>query len=446
MHSHNGENGFGGSGTNFLSPMSSRKPPPHQSPSPTINTRRSTSSLRGTPSPDDGEGSINGRHSLAHELAVALMPEPSSGSKLLAEEFGIEYDEGAEGIDEDSHERIQIVIDDGSSSFGEEFQSNNSHSQAHSPYFGSSATSEDADHDPTFASPRLTSKKLETNDIATLAQDLESTDKFLSHLRRLDTDTGPSHSLPALERIASDIIRRINDTSRDREGQVRQLLECEREFKKIAVEVGGSDVLGTLDEFPEEIELVELQLEAAQPGIRPLDVVQEETPGLLLHDWETDPDIHRLGDEVDSAFPSPVKDSFPPPPPLTGPLTPAKTIPQLADLRSFTTSLVASLSTISEQAQVNGAATSEAGRKIRALKNKMGGWRTDWDSAERSKLKIERWEAGIVESDVPNGIHISPTRSTRRIDGRKFVEEHMRAFERALADAAVKTNAIMAAC
>ena len=48
---------------------------------------------------------------MAHELAVALMPEPSAGSKLLAEEFGIEYDEGAEGIDDAGHEKLHDVPD-----------------------------------------------------------------------------------------------------------------------------------------------------------------------------------------------------------------------------------------------------------------------------------------------------------------------------------------------
>lgn len=35
--------------------------------------------------------------SLAHELAVTMMPEPSSGSKVLTEELGIEFDESAGG-------------------------------------------------------------------------------------------------------------------------------------------------------------------------------------------------------------------------------------------------------------------------------------------------------------------------------------------------------------
>lgn len=96
---------------------------------------------------------------------------------------------------------------------------------------------------------------------------------------------------------------------------------------------------------------------------------------------------------------------------------------------------------------MNGAATTEAGRKIRALKNKLGTWRTDWDSAERSRIKIERWEAGISDgADTPDGdaspAHLSGRH--KRTDGRLIVQEHLQAFEVALADAGMKTQAIMA--
>src|ERR1700730_8035019 len=69
--------------------LSAPSPSPRKSPSKhnSLSRNRSSASLRG------------GTSSLAHELAVALLPEPTAGSKLLAEEFGIEYDEGAEGID-----------------------------------------------------------------------------------------------------------------------------------------------------------------------------------------------------------------------------------------------------------------------------------------------------------------------------------------------------------
>jgi len=229
------------------------------------------------------------------------------------------------------------------------------------------------------------------------------------------------------------------------------LLECEREFRKIGSEIGGSDVLGQLDQL-EHIEDLSESSQVVEPTKiehrHHLDTLEEEpTPTravtiphqLQASDWELDPDRHRLGDEVDGSEPatSPTKDSFPPMPSIVGPPTPASAIPQLAYLRSCTTSLVSSLSTISEHAQVNGAATTEAGRKIRALKNKIGGWRTDWDSAERSRIRIESWEAGIGEESL-----LRPT--NKKIDGRRVVEEHLHAFELALVDAALKIQTIMA--
>ncbi|KAG6909335.1 hypothetical protein DXG01_000935 [Tephrocybe rancida] len=433
---------------------------PRKSPSrPNVKNRKSTASLRGLAVPDDA---ANGRHSLAHELAVALMPEPSAGSRLLAEEFGIEYDEGAEGIDEEAEGGVQIIIGDdphpptfaselGPGSFGSEVLPDNFGQPPPDiePVFGGPSVSN---------SPREEKQPQEQDAMDLLAQNLESTDKFLAHLRILDVEHGASGAQPpALERIASDVIRRINETTRDREGQVRELLGYEREFRKISGEVGGTDVLGNLEELSpmDDLEEDKPPLTARSESKHILDVVEEEAPfpshrraNSLSQDWETDPD--RLGDEVDDYEPvlSPVKDSFPVPPPINGDATPAKTIPQLAHLRSFTTSLVSSLSIVSEQAQVNGAATTEAGRKIRALKNKLGGWRTDWDSAERSRIKIDRWEAGIIDGDdLDSSAPPTPTlfAPRKRVDGRKVVEEHLRAFELALADAAVKTQAIMAA-
>jgi len=179
-----------------------------------------------------------------------------------------------------------------------------------------------------------------------------------------------------------------------------------------------------------------------------LDTVAEEPSFTFSHDWEDDPDaeLHQhqhpdgaesdLDMDIDGSSPSPLKDSFvslPPPPPVnSGTATPAGAIPHLAHLRTHTASLVSSLTSLSEHAQVNGAATTEAGRKIRALKNKLGGWRTDWDSAERSRTRIERWEKGGDDEGA------------RRVDGRAVVAEHLREFERVLFEANIKTQAIMA--
>jgi hypothetical protein len=443
----------------FLSAPSSspRKSSPKHN---TLARNRSNASLRG------------GTSSLAHELAVALLPEPTAGSKLLAEEFGIEYDEGAEGIDELPPEDTGVptfaVNGDLDPSMISDIPSG-----ATTP---ATTTDDDVDHDhnhdrdnenehytpdPTFHNPPLHARRRsqpETDSMAHVSQNLESTEKFLAHLRRLDVD-GPAPL--AIETLAGDIISRLNETARDREEQVRELVKYEREFQRIAAEVGGEDALANLEalEDPRTLQLSDApSSSSAHPppspspmhrdpatDARQLDTVAEESA--FAHDWEVDPDAHHLhpdGSEsdidpdLDGSDISPLKDSFvslpPPPPPVnSGTTTPAGAIPHLAHLRTHTASLVSSLTSLSEHAQVNGAATTEAGRRIRALKNKLGGWRTDWDNAERSRARIERWEKG---GDLHGG--------ERRVDGRAFVAEHLREFELVLLEAHVKTQAIMA--
>lgn len=425
----------------FLSPSSSslRKSPPSKH---TLSRNRSTTSLRG------------GASSLAHELAVALLPEPTAGSKLLAEEFGIEYDEGAEGIDgmpmpppEPSIPTFGVP-NDLDPSMGLDSVASGSSTPG--------VTDDDDILDPTFHSPAPRTparSQPEIDAMALLSQNLESTEQFIAHLRRLDTTDGPAPL--ALEALAADIISRLNETARDREEQVRELLKCEREFQRIGAEVGGADALAGLDVLVVDTPSSSSSSSSPPPASAPaLEPVAEEPS--FSHEWDVDPDAHLLhhpdgaedeGDldvdlDVDadlhggrsSTDGSPLKDTFPvSPPPLstsgtTAPGSPAVAIPHLAHLRTHTASLVSSLTALSEHAQVNGAATTDAGRKIRALKNKLGGWRTDWDSAERSRARIERWE---VEG-------------ARRVDGRAFVAEHLREFERVLFEANVKTQAIMA--
>ncbi|KAN0138203.1 hypothetical protein V8E53_004092 [Lactarius tabidus] len=425
----------------FLSPSSSslRKSPPSKH---TLSRNRSTASLRG------------GTSSLAHELAVALLPEPTAGSKLLAEEFGIEYDEGAEGIDGIGIDGMPMPPHEHSvPTFG--IPSDLDPSMGLDSVASGSSTpgvTDDDDNlvlDPTFHSPAPRTparSQPEIDAMALLSQNLESTEQFLAHLRRLDTTDGPAPL--ALEALAADIISRLNETARDREEQVRELLKCEREFQRIGAEVGGADALAGLDAL-----VVDTPSSSSSPSSPPsasapvLDPVAEEPS--FSHEWEVDPDAHLLHhSDVDvdvdldldaelhggssSTDGSPLKDTFPvSPPPASGtaaPGSPAVAIPHLEHLRTHTASLVSSLTALSEHAQVNGAATTDAGRKIRALKNKLGGWRTDWDSAERSRARIERWE---VEG-------------ARRVDGRAFVAEHLREFERVLFEANVKTQAIMA--
>ncbi|KAH9976080.1 hypothetical protein BJV74DRAFT_781880 [Russula compacta] len=436
----------------FLSAPSSspRKSPSKQS----LSRNRSNASLRG------------GTSSLAHELAAALLPEPTTGSKLLAEEFGIEYDEGAEGVD-------GLPPEDAS---GPTFEISGDLDPSMTPDVASDSTTpaatddDDDSPDPTFhdhsdsmpRAPRQPSQsqpEAVVDPMLLLSENLESTAKFIAHLQRLDTDGGPAPL--TIETLAVDIISRLNETARDREEQVRELLKYEREFQRIASEVGGPDALASLDALEDPRGLLSADApspsssSSAAPALalaassvsesahaRQLDTVDEEPS--FTNDWEVDPDAHLLHPEphdadADGTGTSPLKDSFvglppppPPPPPVnSGTTTPAGAVPHLAHLRTHTASLVSSLTSLSEHAQENGAATTEAGRKIRALKNKLGGWRTDWDSAERSRARIELWEAG------------GNVEGARRVDGRAVVAEHLREFERVLFEANVKTQAIM---
>ena len=453
----------------------------------TLPRNRSNASLRG------------GTSSLAHELAAALLPEPTSGSRLLAEEFGIEYDEGAEGIDGLPPEDVNGVptfavpgdLDpstdpstdpDGIASDSTTPAATDDNDDEDNGEYILDATTHNHNHNHTLAprtrrqrqapapAPAPQALQSEGDAMALLSRNLESNEKFIAHLRRIDTDG----SAPlALEALAADIISRLNETARDREEQVRELLKYEREFQRIAGEVGGSDALASLDALEDprgplgdappppppsssSSTAASSSTHESTRATRHLDPVTEEEPS-FTHDWEVDPDTHLQPDgdpdghsadidlDIDldgmgSSATSPIKDdSFAsslqsaPPLPINGSAaTPAGAIPHLAHLRTHTASLVSSLSSLSEHAQVNGAATTEAGRKLRALKNKLGGWRTDLDSAERSRLRIERWEADGDVEGAP------------RVDGRDFVAEHLREFERVLFEANAKAQAIMA--
>ncbi|KAG8899606.1 hypothetical protein FRB99_006555 [Tulasnella sp. 403] len=482
-----------------------RKSPSHQS----ISSRRSVASLR---NPEPGDNGTSHRVSLAHELAAALMPEPNLTSQMLAEEFGIEFEDGADPTDDgdavddsDAFVVRQHTDDDESNSpYGastsittSSFESVSSAprrpngTQTQKP---SSPTGNLADEfETTFglATPEATEDPLQL-----LAQNLQATDDFISQLRRVDIESqaASSHE-PALERLAASVIGRLNDITREREDQVRVLMEYDRELRQISGEVGGNDVLGSLDEM-EYYELLDpserVKEAVAEDEIlrtptvsrRREPALQPETPSMRTQARRSLGQIHEDDDQLydanqDDAFeydvPSPgrFRRSFdlPPPPPPPKVVTASSTLPHLSHFRTLTQSLIHSLTSLSEHAQVNGVNTAEAGRKLRALKNKVQELKTDWDSAEKSRIKIQRWQAGLIddltavdeeEESASPGLSFSgpssretspgpqtpemtsgPHMTTTRVDGRAIVAEQLRGFELALAEAAEKTQAIM---
>ncbi len=284
----------------------------------TLPRNRSNASLRG------------GTSSLAHELAAALLPEPTTGSRLLAEEFGIEYDDGAEGIDGLPPEDVNgvptfAVSGDLDPSMVPDGVASGSSTSAATEDGDDDDNDEDipdaTTHNHTLPprtrrqrQPSEQAQQPEGDAMALLSQNLESTEKFIAHLRRLDMDG----SAPlALETLAVDIISRLNETARDREEQVRELLKYEREFQRIAGEVGGSDALASLESLEDPRGLLGDASSSSSTSAQPtststststsasapssahettrtthhLDPVTEEEPS-FTHDWEVDPDMH----------------------------------------------------------------------------------------------------------------------------------------------------------
>ncbi|KAF9221470.1 hypothetical protein BS17DRAFT_711792 [Gyrodon lividus] len=374
----------------------------------------------------------SGAHSLAHELAVALMPDPTGGaSRLLAEEFGIEYDEGAEGIDDEPlvtcsngdaemdggslADELGGVPDDGSQGIDDDDVN-----KEHSMEWESDDEDDDAIRRATLAQDAM----------EILAQNLASTDRFLAHLRTIDTTF-------TLENLTSDMISGLNDAVRDREGQVRELISHDRDFKRIACEVGGMDVLSDVDPFEEFMSEYEPQRQTRE-AFKLESVAEDEEIGegesLYAPSLPSSPkkplfaSAHQTSPPPSTTVPSSKSPSKASQQSQSSISTLNIALPSMTHMRSHTASFLASLTIISEQSQVNSAATADAGRKIRLAKNQLAKWKIDTEGAERSRLKIQKWEA----------------ESVGRRDGRVVVDEHMRAFEKVIVEAGAKAQAIMA--
>ena len=409
--------------------------------------------------------------SLAHELAAALMPDPSMTSRALADELGLEFDDGEEESanasqhgDADSQpppsERGSAVAGPGTDGHG------SVEDEEQDPFL---------QHNPTeYAEPVYEPAPLASaeDQLEQLTKDLTTTEHFLTALRRIDAEGTSTASAAfikgharqgsvtqveyALEGVAAAVIRRLNDTAREREGQVRELLQCDREFQKLAAEVGGMDILAEV-EVLEHIEGLELpsgrppqldpsplvmiqQLQQLQElrEVREEDEDEDERYTATEPEDEPHNELQLDADEDDMYLlngrapkrQTTESDVIPPPPPLVrGPASAKAALPQLAYMRTLTGSVVASLSVVSEHAQVGNAGATDAGRKLRALRNKLVTWRTEFESVERSRRRIEQYEKSLA-------------RSGRQVDARTVVQAELTAFARVLADANTKTQAI----
>lgn len=398
--------------------------------------------------------------SLAHELAAAVMSEPSE-SRALADELGLEFDEEEDeahnGPEElEGHSGMMMSTNDISTldtpSRPSRIEKLNGHGYGHEVDSDPELSPSKPPPPPSFA----LAPETETDPIETLKENVQFIDGFITQLQNMDLDashspTKPSFASqtrrtsmhggaePTLERIATDMIRHIDDARREREDQLRDLINCEREFRKIDGESGGADRLGSLEPL-EDVLLTDKEGPGSYSQTRALDTVQEDEFDEL---WEAQRDPRDIFDDEDEGDDPAFADRslrhrrvstdravLPPPPPYpSGSLSPSSTLPHLAHMRAISQILASSLSGLSEHVQVNGAAAAEAGRKLRALKNKVGDLQSEWTSAEESMTRIEKGEK-------------SPDGEGKRPDGRVIVQEISASFFAQLKQAELKVQAM----
>ncbi|ORY70620.1 hypothetical protein BCR35DRAFT_307917 [Leucosporidium creatinivorum] len=428
-------------------------------------TPRRRAAGSGAPSPNSN------RLSLAFELASASSPGRSSSRDLLRE-LGIE-EEGASGDEEeryDDEEEEEDLEAEGelemagrraprrpseSAQLGQQLQDAFAGAGSATPRriastssatYQASTPSVDTPDDEAAQEARDASLSESTS---ALESSLETTGTFLSHLRQhttadIDPHAVPSSSStspvdpsipvdytdrqPVLESLASSVIKSMYDLAKQREGQVRELVEMERIFARN--EVGWQAALAQLEELPRDEE----DEQSAEAGV---DIPQENSlqqPNPSLASTQSlSPSPHSddlplpNGDPPSHSIPSSEPTIRPPPPTTASPA-----LAELSSLRDVTSSLVSALSAMNEVSQVTQAATGDAGRKIRALRGQLVATKEDLQGLEKSEEFVVEFEA----------------REERRarIGGRSRAEEvreEMKEAERALEEGWIRAQGLL---
>jgi hypothetical protein len=424
-------NSFGNSFGNELADLDTgldSNDPSNQGP-PTPTRSRGSFEEESTPQRRGNAAGSNNRHSLAFELAAAMSPEQTTSSRLL-EELGIEQgieEEEEESADEEGTE--SVVGSDAAATNGL-----HAPSPVRDPRHLMPSPRRPATAKASVMSLRSVSAQSYTSQSANAVDDsfdfdeadaafaaassalqdsLQTTDRFLEHIHRFtssssgsDDQAGLGDRQQLLERQAGDVIRRILDVTKEREAQVRELREMERAF-------AGKDL-----ELLAELDDLELE------GPPPLDdeMAQGEKLDMVPEESESDPQTPtrpRASSSSWSASSSSLDYS-----------AGLSASTQLSQLRSLTGQLVSTLGSINEHTQLSRGATSEAGRKLRALKGVIGGWKGELESVDRSEEYIRRWEEEEARSQA---VDANGERRKGRYAERAFGE--MREAERLLGDA-----------
>ena len=341
-------------------------------PAPVARTQRSSAA------PDS-------RFSLAFELAAAMEPNRPETSDLL-EQLGIETpDAKMIGSEEATYEASGVSEPGSPPSSWSGLSPSHFHSPRYQPSLASLMTSPgrslsgsgqsesgvEDDFDISFESAA-----------SALEASLTSTDLFLSNLRNSTTDSKPASEVtggqPAVESLTSNLVKGLQSATRDREGQIRELCEVERELSSRTdsewlsslAALDHKSVIDSPSSSPTTanglISIYEDDDEAAEPTTPK--ATRHMAPSLFVN---ADSTPRRIQQKQKGFTIAPT---------------------ELASLRKLTTALVETLSAINEHTQVHRAAHGEAGRKLKVLKSALSAWKSELEDTERSQQYIDTFE------------------------------------------------------
>lgn len=259
--------------------------------------------------------------------------------------------------------------------------------------------------------PSARREELDAAQLRSFESSLESTGLFLFHLRQhtsteIDPYASPNtpHSTtglftsiepkpidytdrqPLVEKAATAVIKSMYEAAKQREGQVRELIEIERLVSKN--EVGWQAALASLEELPRDEEEGGHEFDVVENGVSHDEDGGQELEALLSPSAEEDVPFNPSTKHTRNLSLEP-----PPLPRPTSTKSPSLAHSELTHLRTITTSLISALSAINEVTQVHRASCGEAGRKLRALRNHLVTVETDLQGLARSEEFIAEYEA-----------------------------------------------------
>ena len=363
-------------------------------------------------------GNETKRLSLAFELASAVAPAGNESKRDLMRSLGIDEEElGEQGQGEEEYSDVGYSEQEEIMENGERIVENG---ESDDGMMRTASRSNDGQQDrddyEDIDSESSNAEDLPFDEATTALEDsLRTTDQFLLNLRQhivIDFEPSPSHILspplstslqrnakssnyidrqPIVEALAATLIKSLYEAVKVREAQNRELGLMEREVAETGQ--AWEAILAGLEELPEDDEVGDVLFYVAGGEQTTTDDNQAiEDPLHDSHGSTLFDEDHTITLTSPSTSHHRSRTSSPP--------IPAKSEPPatLSSLRLVTSSLITTLSTITDHTQISRSSTTEAGRKLRSLRSHLLTWAEDLASLAASEEHMRLFEAAQLRA------------------------------------------------